>query len=186
MMVFAIPYQYHTRPVTLRIKTILGKEKTLHLRVNLTKLNQILALLVDVSVLEGTRSEVDISKKKKNKKKDLIKIKTTKQANLRAQWQFLPFHETYKRPTISDFYIRDEKGARWQKYYSHQAQILKKVGWGATLSLFGVIFLFSLHISFEDNPLVWTILLIIFGVLFCFGLILTFNTPEMRKNSKIM
>jgi hypothetical protein len=178
MLIFAIPYRYHTRAVTLRIKTITGKAKTLHLRVNLTKLNHLLALLADVSMLEGTRSEVDISKKKMNTKR--------KQANLRAQWQFLPFLETYRRPTISDFYIRDEHGDRWQKNYSPQAQIMKKVGWGAILSLFGIVFLFPLHISFEDNPLLWTILLVVFGVLFCFGFILAWFTPEMRENSKIM
>ncbi|MHA1729408.1 MAG: hypothetical protein ACTSWY_11835, partial [Promethearchaeota archaeon] len=169
MLLFAKPYMYHTRSVIFQIKTTTGKAKRIGLKVKLNNINHILNLLTDLKVFDSNRTKVDISKKKNNKKKE----------RLREQWQFI--HSlSYQSPISSDFFIRDENGAKWHRNYSRNAQIMNAMGVGANICLIGIVFLIALHISFSDNSLIWIMFLALGVVMFCIGFIFVWITPEMR------
>ena len=177
MLIFLIPFFYHNRIVKFKLKTISGQEKKITLQINLNKINLLLKFLTDLKMFEINRSKVDINKEKDRKKK--------KKPRIRDQWQFIQ-RNSYESSITNNLYIREKNWTIWQKNYSQNAKKMNVMGFVSTICLFGILYLFALHISYADNPIIWDIVIFIFGITFLVGLVFAFNTPEMHDKAEFL
>ncbi|MHA1584144.1 MAG: hypothetical protein ACTSWL_02730 [Promethearchaeota archaeon] len=175
LMIFLMPYFFHTRMVYISLKTISGNEIHIWLQINLNKVNGIFYFLKEFKNFNVNKTQINFSK-----------LKGKKYSNpIRDQWQFQRSN-SYQSSISQEFYIRNNDGKILQKSYSKNAKIMIGFGAVSTINLLVIYYLFASHILFAENPVIWYTFIIFGGTSFLIGFIYSFITPEMKKKRELI